>query len=264
MYIDSIIESCSVGKVQAESSPQTRRVPEAAAAAQGRRQISPQDPGDLEMTLAHNAIERMPLNEAFAVPADSAAIERTAAALKSHGFDAQVVSDAAAARELLLSLIPQGAEVGEGASVTLDEIGVTEIIEKSGNYDAVRPRTRSMDRATQMREIRKLGAAPDVQINSVQAVTEDGRIVVVAAMGSQLGPIAFGAGRVILVVGAQKIVPDLATAFKRVDEYSLPLEDVRAQEAYGRHSAVHKMLILNGEAFPGRVTVILVRDAVGA
>ena len=215
------------------------------------------------MTLTHKAIEFMPVNEAFAVPADSAAIERTAAALRGHGFDANVVADAAPARELLLSLIPHGVDVGEGASITLDEIGVTEVIEKSGNYAAVRVRTRSMDRATQMREIRKLGAAPDVQINSVQAVTEDGRILVVAMSGSQLGPIAFGAGRVILVVGAQKIVPDLATAFRRVEEYSFPIEDSRAQEAYGRHSAVSKMLVLNSEVFPGRVTVILVRDTVG-
>jgi hypothetical protein len=216
------------------------------------------------MTLTHNTVELMPRNEAFAVPADSAAIDRAVAALNAHGFDAKVVSDASSARELLLSLIPEGAEVGEGASMTLDDIGVTEIIEKSGRYDAVRPRMWTMNRATQTREIRKLGAAPDVQINSVQAVTEDGRMVVASMTGSQLGPIAFGAGRVILVVGSQKIVPDLATAFRRVEEYSLPVEDARAQQAYGRHSAVNKMLVLNGEGAPGRVTVILVRDVVGA
>jgi LUD domain len=216
------------------------------------------------MTMAQSKpIERLPVNEAFAVPAQSAAIERTAEALRAHGFDAQIVPDAATARDLLLSLIPEGAEVGEGASVTLDQIGVTEIVEKSGRYDAIRPRTRTMDRATQMREIRKLGAAPDVQINSVQAVTEDGRLVVASMTGSQLGPIAFGAGRVILVVGSQKIVPDLATAFRRVEEYSFPVEDAKIQEAYGRRSAVNKMLVLNGEVVPGRVTVILLREAAG-
>jgi hypothetical protein len=120
-----------------------------------------------------------------------------------------------------------------------------------------------MDRATQMREIRKLGAAPDVQINSVQAVIEDGRILVVSFGGSQLGPIVSGAGRVILVVGSQKIVPDLATAFRRVEEYSYPIEDAKLQEVLGRHSAVNKMLVLNAELAPGRTTVILVREPVG-
>ena len=216
------------------------------------------------MTTTHEkTIERLPVNEAFAVPADSAALGRAAESLRAHGFDAQIVSDAAAAREALLTLIPEGAEVGEGASVTLDQIGVTEIIEKSGRFDAVRPRTRSMDRATQMREIRKLGAAPDVQIGSIQAVTEDGRIVVVSATGSQLPSIAFGAGRVILVVGAQKVVPDLAAALRRVDEYSFPIEDAKMQQAYGMHSAVRKMLVINAEATPGRITVILVREPVG-
>jgi hypothetical protein len=120
-----------------------------------------------------------------------------------------------------------------------------------------------MDRATQMREIRKLGAAPDFQLNSVQAVTEDGRIVVASFGGSQLGPIVSGAGRVILVAGAQKVVPDLATAFRRVEEYSYPREDVRLQQAFGRHSAVNKMVVLNGGVAPGRTMIILVRQPVG-
>lgn len=209
------------------------------------------------------AIERLPVNEEFARPAGAEALERAVEALRQHGIDARVVDDAAAARDLLLSLVPEGAEVGEGASMTLDQIGVTEAIEKSGRYDAVRPRTRSMDRATQMREIRKLGAAPDVQINSVAAVTEDGRMVVASMTGSQLGPIAFGAGRVILVVGAQKVVPDLAAGFRRVEEYSFPIEDAKIQEAFGRRSAVNKMLVLNAEVAPGRTTVILVREPVG-
>jgi acyl-CoA hydrolase len=207
-------------------------------------------------------IERLPVNEAFARPANRAAIERAAAALRLRNFDARIVADAAEAREMVLALLPEGAEVGEGASITLDQIGVTEIVEKSGRYDAIRPRTRAMDRATQMREIRKLAAAPDVQINSVHALTEDGRMVIASGTGSQLGPIGFGAGKVVLVVGAQKIVPDLETAYRRVEEYSYPLEDAKMQELYGARSSVSKMLILNRDS-PGRTTVILVAEPVG-
>jgi hypothetical protein len=214
-------------------------------------------------TTESRAIERLPVNEEFARPAGAEALERAADALRANNFDACVVEDGEAARALVLSLIPEGAEVGQGASLTLEQIGVTAAIEQSDCYEAIRPRTRAMDRATQMREIRKLGAAPDFQLNSVQAGTEDGRMVVASFGGSQLGPIVSGAGRVILVAGAQKVVPDLATAFRRVEEYSYPKEDVRLQEAYGRHSAVKKMLILNGELAPGRTTVILVRQPVG-
>jgi len=218
------------------------------------------------MTMAQTpktpVIERMPVNQTFASVGDPAAVDRAAAGLKAHGFDARIVEDGAAARDLLLSLLPDGAEVGEGASATLDQIGVTEAVEKGGRYNSVRVKTRSMDRATQTTEMRKLSAAPDVQINSVQAVTEDGRLLVAAMSGSQIGPMASGAGRVIVVAGAQKIVPDLATAYRRLEEYSFPMEDARAQQAYGVHSAINKMLVINGE-FPGRITVILVREAVG-
>lgn len=216
------------------------------------------------MTMTENrTIERLPTNEEFARPADEAAVDRAAEALRGHGFDARVVKDGVAARELALSLIPKGVEVGQGASRTMDQLGLTEIIEKSGRYDAIRPRTRAMDRATQMREIRKLGAAPDVQLNSVAAVTEDGRMVHASMTGSQLGPIGFGAGRVILIVGAQKIVPDLTTAFRRIEEYSFPIEDANLQQAFGRHSAINKVLVLNAEFAPGRVTVILVLEPLG-
>jgi hypothetical protein len=208
-------------------------------------------------------IERLPVNAEFARPADEAAIERTAEALRGHGFDVRVVDDGDAARDLVLTLIPEGAEVGEGASITMRQLGLTAVIDESGRYDALRPRTRAMDRATQMREIRKLGAAPDFQLNSVSAVTEDGRLMVVSMTGSQLGPIGFGAGRVVLVIGSQKIVPDLETAFRRVEEYSYPLEDANLQEAIGRHTAINKMMIVNAEFAPGRVTVILVRQPVG-
>jgi hypothetical protein len=210
----------------------------------------------------HKAIERLAVNHEFARPAAPDALDRAAEALALHGFQVVMAEGPAEARDLLLGLVPDGAEVGEGASITLDALGVTEEIEKSGRYNAVRPRTRSMDRATQMREIRKLGAAPDIQLNSVQAVTEDGRILVVSATGSQLGPIAFGAGKVILVVGSQKVVPDLDAAFRRVEEYSYPLEDAKMQETYGAHSSIRKTLVLNSD-FPGRTTVILVREPVG-
>lgn len=80
-----------------------------------------------------------------------------------------------------------------------------------------------MDRKTQSREIRKLTAAPDYMLGSVQAVTEGGDLVVASASASQLGPYASGAGRLILVVGSQKIVRDLDEALRRIDEQVFPV-----------------------------------------
>jgi YkgG family uncharacterized protein len=153
--------------------------------------------------------------------------------------------------------------VHQGASQSLDVVGITDEIAKSGRYEALRPRIWSMDRQTQGDEIRHLGAAPDVMLGSVHAVTETGSLLAASMSGSQLGPYVSGAGRVILVVGTQKIVSDLGEGLHRIDEYAYPLEDARAQEAYGIRSAVNKVLIINREITPGRITVVLVDEVLG-
>jgi L-lactate utilization protein LutC len=214
------------------------------------------------MTSNTATIERLPLDESFAVLATTDSLQRAADSLRSHGFEVEVVADGAAARDLVLSRIALGSEVHGGASATIDSIGLTEVLERSGDYLPLRPRIWAMDRQTQKDSIRKLGAAPDVFVNSAHAVTEDGSILIASATGSQLGPIASGAGHIYFVVGAQKVVPDVATALRRIETYVFPLEDARAQEAYGMHSALNKVLIVNGD-FPGRVTVVLVEESIG-
>ena len=120
-----------------------------------------------------------------------------------------------------------------------------------------------MDRATRADDIRRLLASPDVVVGSVAALTETGSLVVASASGSQLPAYAGGAARAIWIVGAQKVVPDLSTALRRVEDHALPLESARAQVAYGMPSAVNRLLILNAEPHPGRGIVLLLREAIG-
>jgi hypothetical protein len=203
------------------------------------------------------------LSARFATPADEARVQRTAAALEANNIDVLRAASAAEAKRIVLGLIPDGAQVHHGASETLEVTGITHEIETSGRYDYLRPRIWSMDRKTQADEIRRLMSTPDVMLGSVQAVTEAGALIAVSAGGSQLGPYVGGAGRVILVVGTQKIVADLEEALRRVDEYAYPLEDARAMETYGVHSGVNKILIINREYAPGRITVVLVDEVLG-
>jgi hypothetical protein len=202
---------------------------------------------------------------AFAAPADDATIERTADALRAKGYAVHVVEDHESAKDLLVSLVPDGAEVGEGASKTLDQLGVTAELEESGRFDAVRPRTRSMDRndPAAMREARKVGVAPDYWLNSVHAVTEDGRLVIASNTGSQLGAIAFGAGQVIFAIGSQKIVRNLDEAMARIESHVLPLESQRMQGLHGIDSSIRKILIVNEEFRAGRFTVVLIKEPIG-
>jgi hypothetical protein len=199
----------------------------------------------------------------FGTLADEARVSRASAALEANGIKVLRAGDAAEAKRIVLSLIPDGAQVHHGASQTLDVTGITAAIEKPGRYELLRPRLGSMDRKSQADEIRRLSAAPDVMLGSVHAVTETGSLITASMGGSQLGPYVGGAGRVILVVGTQKIVSDLEEGLRRVNDYSLPLEDARAQAAYGIHSAVNKVLIINREVVPGRITVVLVDEVLG-
>jgi LUD domain len=199
----------------------------------------------------------------FADPAPAQRLERAAAALTAHGFTVEILDDAAAARTRINDLIPEGASVFTGASETLRLSGIEEDINHSGRYDALRTRGATMDRATQRDEIWRLISTPDVIVGSVHAVTETGSLVVASASGSQLPGYAGAAARVIWVVGAQKVVPDLPAALRRVEDHCLPLENDRAMKAYGQPSAVNRVLILNAEPDPGRGTVLLLREAIG-
>ncbi|MEV6929082.1 LUD domain-containing protein [Dactylosporangium sp. NPDC051485] len=199
----------------------------------------------------------------FADAATAERLDRAATALIRHGFAAEILPDAAAARARVLELIPPGASVFTGASETLRLSGIESDISAGDRYDPVRVRALAMDRATQSDDIRRLTSAPDVVLGSVHAVTETGSVVVASASGSQLPAYAGGAGRAIWIVGAQKIVPDLPTALRRVEEHCLPLESERSKLAYGVPSAINRLLIMNAELRPGRATVLLLREPIG-
>jgi len=206
---------------------------------------------------------RLEIPSTFATPAEDRVVERTAAALEANGITVRRAASAVEARDIVLDLIPDGARVHQGASKTLDDTGVTAEIEGSGRYEAIRPITWQMDRATQGGEIRQMTAAPEIMLGSVHAVTEAGSLMTASMSGAQLGPYASGAGQLILVVGTHKIVSDLDEGLRRIYEHSLPLEDARAQAAYGVRSSVNKVLIVNREMMPGRTTVVLVDEALG-
>ena len=147
-------------------------------------------------------------NQEFAKLASDEQIQRAAKALEASGIHAVIAENGEEAKRIFFEIVPEGSEVFLGASVTLETLGIQNDIDKSGRYDSIRPKMFAMNRETQGREIRKLGGAPDYAAGSVHAVTEDGHVLIASKTGSQIGPYASGAGKVIWVVGAQKIVKD--------------------------------------------------------
>jgi hypothetical protein len=215
------------------------------------------------MLSTHNTVSELTPNKEFAKLASDEQIERTVKALEANGIHAVVAENGEEARRIFFELVPEGAEIFLGASVTLETLGIKDVIDKSGQYEAVRPKMFAMNRETQGREIRKLGGAPDYAAGSVHAVTEHGQVLIASNTGSQLGPYASGAGKVIWVVGAQKLVKDLDAGMKRIYEYDLPLEIEHMRQLYNMSTNVNKVLIVNREIRPNRITMIIVKEELG-
>jgi acyl-CoA hydrolase len=194
---------------------------------------------------------------------DEHALAATVVALEEHGFSVEVADDLDAARATVLARIPEGSSVMTNTSVTLAETGIADAInDGGGRWESARNKMFALDFATQAQEMKAIGGQPDYALGSVHAITADGTLVIASASGSQLASYAWGAANVIFVVGAQKLVPTLDAAHQRIYQHSLPLEDARAQAAYGQHSQVGKVLEIHQE-LPGRIHIVIIRRQVG-
>ncbi len=192
-------------------------------------------------------------------------INKTIESLNKRGFATILVNTKEEAKNAALALVAKGSEVMTMTSRTLDEVGLSEAINgESSEYVSLKNKLMSMGRSTQSREMQEMGAAPAFAIGSVHGVTEDGQIIIASATGSQLPAYAYGAEKVIWVVGAQKISKNLDDAMKRLNEYVLPLESERARIAYGvEGSNISKLLIMNNEFLPNRIHLIMVKEELG-
>jgi hypothetical protein len=188
-------------------------------------------------------------------------VNKTAEALRKNGFNVIVAKDGADAKAHVFKLIPKGAEVMQMTSVTLDALGISKEINESGQYKAARGKL--WDKSVPQKEKKALGCIPDYAVGSVHAVTQEGHVHIASATGSQIPAYAYGAEKVIWVVGTQKIVKDFNDGMKRLETHTFPLEDARALKAYGVHSGINKMLVVNKEITPGRITIILVPEVLG-
>jgi hypothetical protein len=189
-------------------------------------------------------------------------INTTVEALKSNGFTVDVFATKEEAKEAVLSIIPKGSEVFTNTSVTLDESGIGEIV-NGADYASARNKMLALAADPgKKKEMKQAAGTPDFALGSVHALTQDGKLLIASASGSQFPGEAFGSDKVIFVVGAQKIVKGLPEGLKRIEEHAVPLEDERALAAYGMNTAFNKLLVINSDA-PGRITVIIIKENIG-
>lgn len=185
--------------------------------------------------------------------------------LELRGFAAEYAETREQAKRAVLGAIPPGETVMAGASVTMDDIGVTQAL-VDGDYDYLRAKIRAESDPARRQQMRVKGITAPYFLSGVNAITEDGRLVFAEYGGTRLASIVAGATKVILASSLTKVVPDLDAAFRRITDVALPLESERLAKALGKpgvQSHTHKWLVLDGEMHPGRVRIVLVGEPLG-
>ncbi|MBV0925679.1 lactate utilization protein [Halomicroarcula limicola] len=184
--------------------------------------------------------------------------------LQSRGFDVVVVEDGEAALAELRERIPAGASVMDGHSTTLEEIGFMDyLMEGDHDWENRHAEVYGIDDDAERQRARREAQASDYFLGSVNAVAATGELVAADASGSRIGAYPFAAENLLLVAGTNKIVDDLDAALDRLEDVAYPLEDARAEDAYGTGSMIGKQLIYRQEAEEGRTTLVLVKESLG-
>ena len=202
----------------------------------------------------------------FDILADQKVIDTTSKALKAKGYEVLVVPDKAAALAKIKTLIPQGASLMNGASVTLEQIGFVDYL-KAGvhGWNNLHEAVLKEKDPEKQKQLRRQAVVSDYYLGSVHALTQTGEFLIASNSGSQLPHVVFTSSNLIFVVGTQKIVPDLDMAMKRLKEYVVPLEDKHMKALYGMGTNLSKILIFNSESpFTKRtIHLILVKEKLG-
>ena len=195
-------------------------------------------------------------------------MQKTVAAVQARGISVTLVETKEAAVEQLQALIPAGASVMTGASVTLQQIGFeTLLMEGKHPWQYLKAYIQGENDPVKRLVLRKQAILADYFLGSVQAIAETGEVIIASASGSQLPAYAYSSSNVIWVAGAQKITPTLETALQRVRDYVLPLENQHMKQLYGKDSSsfIGKILIFEREApyLQRKVNLLLINEILG-
>ena len=141
--------------------------------------------------------------------------------LSKNNISALYVENKKQALKKVMSMIPESSIVGFGDSVTLRQIGLVDALEK-GNYTFLNP-WQSGITAEENIQRKKRALTSDVFVTGTNALTLDGKIVNVDALGNRVAAMLFGPDNVIIIVGMNKIVENLEEALERIRKTAAPL-----------------------------------------
>jgi L-lactate utilization protein LutC len=188
---------------------------------------------------------------------------RTVEALQARNIHVIVTDTREEANNALIQLLPEGAEICDSTSETLDALGFTAFVRGNPRYNNLHDIYEAEPDLAKRNDLRRRASIADYFIGSVQAIAETGEIFVASATGSQLAPYVYAAKHVILVVGIQKIVPTFDAAMQRVRGHTLARHDQWLADMGRAPTPIGKLGIIEHESQAGRITVILVKERLG-
>jgi L-lactate utilization protein LutC len=193
-------------------------------------------------------------------------VKTTVTALNSKGYETYVLKDRQAALNKIIELIPHGASVMNGSSITLEQIGFVEYL-KSGKHGWKNLHELILAEKDEDKQanLRKQSVLSDFYLGSVHALTENGEFIIASNTGSQLPHIVFTSPNLIFVVSTKKIVANLTEAMERLEKYIIPLENKRMLTKYGMGTSLNKIVIFKNEnqMLKRKVFFVLVQEDLG-
>ena len=196
-------------------------------------------------------------------PGNAESISKTIEALAARNVDAFLVGSRVEALARLRELVPEGSEVFVNTSETLDAIGYTEYMHGNDLYINLHDQMMSQPDSASQREFRRKTTTADYFVGSVQAIAETGEIVIASGSGSQIGAYSYGARRVILVAGTQKICPTLSAAEARTRGFTLERHDRWLEGRGVAPTPIGKYLVMEHEPVAGRISMVLIPESIG-
>jgi hypothetical protein len=149
--------------------------------------------------------------------------------LVGNNFETFIVKDKVEAAQLILNEIMPACKPGSvsyGGSMTLKSTGVLDAIAAMDDVELIIPDDPTLSMEDKI-ERRRQGLLVDLYLTGTNALTEDGQLVNLDMIGNRVAAITFGPKKVVVLIGRNKIIPDLETAMYRIKDYAAPTNAMR-------------------------------------
>ena len=189
--------------------------------------------------------------------------------LESRNMSGYYASDREEAKKIALSLIPEGSLVTMGGGQSVWDIGLPQAL-KEGNYNFLDRNLVEDKRAAML-----AAYDADVFLASANAITEDGVMVNIDGNANRVSALAFGPKKLVLIVGMNKVCPDVDAAMKRARNVAAPINAQRfglstpcaktgsCMNCKSPDTICCQFLVTRFSRHTGRIHVILVNDVLG-